>query len=51
VEDEALKEELRMVQKNARRLQRKIDEMAVQLGQSTMYKKKAREFTMVDRAP
>jgi hypothetical protein len=50
VENEALKEELRMAQKTAKRLQ-KINEMAVQLGQPTMYKKKAREFTMVDRAP
>jgi hypothetical protein len=51
VENEALKEELRMAQKTARRLQKKIDEMGVQLGQPTMYKKKAREFTTVDRAP
>jgi hypothetical protein len=51
VENEALKEELRMAQKTARRLQKKIDEMDVQLGQPTMYKKKAREFTTVDRAP
>jgi hypothetical protein len=40
-----------MVQKSAKRLQMQIDEMAVQVGQPTMYKKKARKFTMVDRAP
>jgi gamma-glutamyl:cysteine ligase YbdK (ATP-grasp superfamily) len=47
----ALREELRAAQKSAKRLQKQIDEMAVQLGQPTMYKKKAKEFTMVDRAP
>jgi hypothetical protein len=49
--NEALKEELRAAQKSEKRLQKQIDEMAVQLGQPTMYKKKAREFTMVDHAP
>jgi hypothetical protein len=49
--NEALKEELRAAQKSTKRLQQQIDEMAVQLGQPTMYKKKAREFTMVDCAP
>jgi gamma-glutamyl:cysteine ligase YbdK (ATP-grasp superfamily) len=49
--NEALKEELRVAQKSEKRLQKKIDEMVVQLGQPTMYKKKAREFTMVDHAP
>jgi hypothetical protein len=48
---EAFKEELHAAQKSEKRLQKQIDEMAVQLGQPTMYKKKAREFTMVDRAP
>jgi hypothetical protein len=49
--NEALKEELRAAQKSEKRLQKQIDEMAVQLGQPTMYKKKAMVFTMVDRAP
>jgi hypothetical protein len=49
--NKALKEELRVAQKSEKRLQKQIDEMAIQLGQPTMYKKKAREFTMVDHAP
>jgi hypothetical protein len=49
--NEALKEELRAAQKSEKRLQKQIDDMATQLGQPTMYKKKAREFTMLDRAP
>jgi hypothetical protein len=49
--NEALREELRAAQKSEKRLQNQIDEMAVQLGQPTIYKKKARVFTMVDRAP
>jgi hypothetical protein len=49
--NEALKDELRAAQKSEKRLQKQIDEMAVQLGQPTMYKKKARVFTMVDRSP
>jgi hypothetical protein len=49
--NEALKEELRAAQKSEKRLQKQIDEMAIELGQPTMYKKKARKFTMVDHAP
>jgi hypothetical protein len=49
--NKALREELRAAQKSEKHLQKQIDEMAVQLGQPTMYKKKARVFTMVDRAP
>jgi septal ring factor EnvC (AmiA/AmiB activator) len=49
--NEALKDELRATQKSEKHLQKQIDEMAVQLGHPTMYKKKARVFTMVDRAP
>jgi hypothetical protein len=49
--NEALKEELCAAQKSEKRLQKQIDEMVVQLGQPTMYKKKAREFTTVDCAP
>jgi septal ring factor EnvC (AmiA/AmiB activator) len=49
--NEALKEELRAAQKSEKRLQKQIDEMATQLGQPTMYKKKVRKFTMVDHAP
>jgi single-stranded DNA-specific DHH superfamily exonuclease len=49
--NKALKEELRAAQKSKKRLQKQIDEMAVQLEQPTIYKKKAREFTMMDHAP
>jgi septal ring factor EnvC (AmiA/AmiB activator) len=49
--NEALKDELRAAQKSEKRLQKQIDEMAVHLGQPTMYKKKPRVFTMVDRTP
>jgi hypothetical protein len=49
--NKALNDELRVAQKSEKRLQKQIDEMAVQLGHPTMYKKKARVFTMVDRAP
>jgi hypothetical protein len=49
--NEALKEELRAAQKSEKRLQKQIDDLATQLGQPTIYKKKDRKFTMVDRAP
>jgi N-acetylneuraminic acid mutarotase len=49
--NEALKDELRAAQKSEKRLQKQIDEMAVHLGQPTIYKKKPMVFTMVDRAP
>jgi hypothetical protein len=49
--NEALKEELRMTQKSEKRLQKQIDDLATQLGQPAIYKKKDRKFTMVDRAP
>jgi hypothetical protein len=49
--NEALKEELRAVHKSEKRLQKQIYEMTIQLGQPTMYNKKAKEFTMLDRAP
>jgi hypothetical protein len=44
--NEALKEELRAAQKYEKRLQKQIDEMAIQLGQPTIYQKKARVFTL-----
>jgi hypothetical protein len=49
--NEALKEELRAAQKSEKRLQKQIDDMAMQLGQPTIYQKKDRKFTMVYRAP
>jgi septal ring factor EnvC (AmiA/AmiB activator) len=49
--NEALKEELRAAQKSKKHLQQQINVMATQLGQPTIYKKKVREFTMVDHAP
>jgi hypothetical protein len=49
--NKALKDKLRVAQKSKKCLQKQIDEMTVHLGQPTMYKKKPRVFTMVDRAP
>jgi septal ring factor EnvC (AmiA/AmiB activator) len=49
--NEALKEKLRAAQKSEKHLQKQIDDMATQLGQPSIYQKKDRKFTMVDRAP
>jgi hypothetical protein len=47
--NEALKEELRVVYKSKKRLQKQIDDLATQLEQPAIYKKDMK-FTMVDRA-